>query len=165
VARVSQDKLDSTDPPRLARILGVSEVTPDILSDQELATILEHQLRTPLMVDVTDTDAQITFGELLTAQNPRLDLLDRVRRFAKACKIHPDGPLPAEVGTVLYLASILKALVACGERISALGDAELSGGVHWALQQAWVSGPVRQLLEAGVAHVSLGEQDAGDGPA
>jgi hypothetical protein len=166
---VSHDELDRSDPPRLARILQVSASTPEVLSTDELGTILRHQLGTPLTIDLADPNGpdaanvgEMTFGELLAAERPPLDLLERVRRFAKVCKARPDGPLPAEVGTVLYFASIVKARVACGARISTLNDADVNGGVRWALQQAWVFEPLRQLFEAAEGHVSARDDDSCD---
>jgi hypothetical protein len=166
---VTQDELDSSDPPRLARMLGVSHATPEVLSADELGTILRHQLRTPLTMDLFDPagpnkakTGEMTFGELLAAEHPPLDLLERVRRFGKACKARPDGPLPAEVGTILYFASIVKARVACGARISSLTDADLLGGVSWALQQAWLLGPLRQLFEAAEGRVQVLDEDPCD---
>jgi hypothetical protein len=132
--------------------LSVDAATPEVLSSDELGAILRHQLETPVSHDLEDPagapDAGgSTFGELLAATRPPLEVLVRVKSFAKSCKANPNGPLPAEVATALYYAFIAKALVAHDARTTALSDAVLANGMRWTLRQPWIPEPMRALLE------------------
>jgi hypothetical protein len=91
----------------------------------------------------------VTFGELLTGPaSPSLDLLERVKSFAKFCKSRADGPLPAPVASAIYFATIVRARTACGVNLSALDDRVLIEGVRWSLAQPWLQGAIRELLNA-----------------
>lgn len=155
---MSQDDLESSDATRLAKALSIHPTTPERLSPDELAAILEHQLRTPLQIDLGEIPkaehAPHTLSELLTGSaSPPLDLLERAKAFAKFCKSAPDGPLPVEVASVLYFAAIVRAQLAHGARISALSDVELADGFRWSLQQPWVTHGLRELLEKGLMNL------------
>ena len=121
----------------------------------ELGPILEHQLDAPLDVDLgamvqeagNHPDfgnergrAEIrTFRQLLLHPQPPVELLNLVKQFAKGCRSQPDGPLPHEVATVLYLAAIAAARRNCHQRISTLDDAAWQRAVDWALAQSWLN--------------------------
>jgi hypothetical protein len=149
------DDLTTSHPSRLAQALSIHPDRADGLGDAELAAILEHQLNTPLVADLRDmpeasVDTKLTFGQLLTGpQPPSVELLEGVKRFAKFCKSSDQGPLPRPIGTVLYFAAIVRALTHDMTKISALSEAALREGVHWSLAQAWVDGPIRELLSRG----------------
>jgi hypothetical protein len=142
-------------------MFSIDPAVPEALTADELASVLRHQLDTPLEIDLDEAKApegaahagRITFGELLRATHPPLDLLERVRHFAKACKSRPDGPLPREVATALYFAAIVKAMLSCGTRTTALPDEALKSGVRWTLAQPWVPPELRALLEEGRAQL------------
>src|SRR5262249_34840287 len=101
------------------------------------------------------------FAGLLSQPAPPVPLLELVKDFAKkseekrkgAAAQNPAegaGPLPANVATVLYYASIIAARVKCGVRISKWDDARLRQGAQWALEQPWVDEPLRELFRAGL---------------
>jgi hypothetical protein len=148
---VSDDRLHNTEPRRLAEALSIAPGTGSQLSARELAEIVQHQLQAPLGADfpeLADTSfASTTWGQLLSSTDPPLPVLERIKGFAKASKSAPDGPLPVEVATVLYFASIVKASLACQQRISALSPAQLDAGIRWVLEQPWVPEPICALLE------------------
>ena len=114
----------------------------------ELGPILEHQLDTPLDADLgaiavaednrpdsgsVPLKAEIrTFRQLLLDPHPPVELLNLVKQFAKGCRSQPDGPLPHEVATVLYLAAIAAARRNCHQRISTLDEAAWQRAVDWA---------------------------------
>jgi len=128
----------------------------------DLGPILEHQLDTPLALDLGARDQEadnhpdsgdvpagaemLTFRQLLLHPHPPVRLLHRVKQFAKGCRGRPDGPLPPEVATVLYLAAIAAARRNCQQRISALDNAAWQHGVEWALAQPWLNAEIRELL-------------------
>jgi hypothetical protein len=167
VAHTSDSDIDKTAPPQLAQMLSIDPAFAEAWRPEELAAILRHQLETPIESDLLETDdasaadggavgarMKMTYGELLASPQPPLALLERAKRFAKACRSHPDGPLPPEVATVLYFACIVVARTRCnGARISALDDATLSQGLRWALSQHWVDRAIRELFESGLAQL------------
>ena len=90
-------------------------------------------------------DAQ-TFGDLFQHPDPPLDLLRRVKEFAKAADADSGAPLPTPVATVLYYGAIVAALLRHGARISALGDEDLRYGVSWSINQPWLDDGTRSLF-------------------
>jgi hypothetical protein len=169
---VSGDQLDKTDPPRLSQLLSLDESSSRTWEPDELSAILRHQLSAQLEFDLGDISAEltelgvlghagtlrwsVTFGDLLQSARPSLPLLDRAKRFAKACKSDPGAALPEEVATVMYFACIIVARMRCGARISALDDEALREGLRWAVSQRWVDDETGRLLREGVAHLESG---------
>src|SRR5687768_4916926 len=138
---VSQNGYD--DPARMAEMMTLDDTPPRLWSPEELGVILRHQLSAPVQDDlggpsadaVTATDARPvtspTFADLLQDPEPSLAMLQRAKRFAKARKNEPQGPLPEEVATVIYYAAIAVALLRCGRRTTSMDDAALSAGCQW----------------------------------
>jgi hypothetical protein len=155
---MSQYDLDHSAPPQLAELLSLEPAAPENWRPEEFAAILQHQLDGPVEPDpgdATSPDAAsaIPLGELLSADRPPLPLLQRAKRFAKACKNHPDAPLPAEVATAIYFATIAAAWLRCGgARISSLPDEQLSAGFRWAVAQPWLSPALVTLFHQALAH-------------
>jgi len=156
-ASVSQVDLDHSHPSQLAEALSIDAALPDSWRPDELAAILRHQLQTALSVDLDVADGEpvsreagTTFGELLLSPSPSLPCLQRVKRFVKACKSHPNSPLPKEIATALYFACIVAAEMRCGARITALEDAALISGLDWAIAQDWLDETLRNLLRDGL---------------
>ena len=166
------DDIDKTEPPRLAEMLSLDPAVSRAWRGDELSAILRHQLDAPLEFDLGDLSEdyaklappdqtagslhwRVTFGQLLDHARPPLPLLERAKRFAKACRNHPDGPLPVEVATVLYFACIAVARLRCdgAPRISALDDAALFEGMSWALSQDWLDERTRALFAGAVEHL------------
>jgi hypothetical protein len=122
--------------------------------------ILRHQLAVPLAVDLGDPAEEaksalgsarilpMTFAELLHHRAPPVAMLQRIKRFAKARKSNPNGPLPEEVATVLYYAAIAVALKRCQQRITSMDDAALLAGCRWVLLQAWVDDDTKSIFRA-----------------
>ena len=141
------DELDKSEPARLAGALSIRPGTPHAVSDDELRAILRDQLNTPLSIDLDESAADVTFGQLLTSAQPSPQWLQSAKCFAKFCKASADAPLPAPVGTILYFACIAKTLTANNERISALSDTDLLAGIRWSLEQTWVPQELRDLFK------------------
>lgn len=173
-APMPADELDKTEPPRLAEMLALdARDARHVWRADELSAILRHQLDAPLEFDLGDLSEEyakvappaeagtlhwrVTFGELLHHARPPLPLVERAKRFAKACRNHPDGPLPVEVATVLYFALIVVARLRCdGARISALDDAALVDGMQWALAQEWLDERTRALFVGAMEQLQKG---------
>jgi hypothetical protein len=147
---------EPTAPAQLmARLIHLEAEDPFVWHDRDFADVLAHQLRAPLVVDLAKVGlgnaalhpCQVTtFNELLHHPNPDMELLMLCKNFAKAVRFDPDWPLPAEVATVLYLASIAAARIRINTRISAMSDHELRASGEWALAQAWVDPQTKSLF-------------------
>lgn len=161
-----------TDPKQLATLLDLSADGDDRLwRDEELGAILRHQMTAPLQVDLINLERGLavkvrtlaesqgltlkSFGDLLAHPNPPVELLKVTKDFAKACRMSPRGPLPREIATVLYFATIAAALVRCRRRITGLSDADLADGFRWALARPWLDTPTRSLSEEALAFLTL----------
>jgi hypothetical protein len=153
--------LATTDPSRLAEMLTAHG--SDRWRPEDRGPILRHQLSVRLEGDLAVGDDRndtprlapdgarkmwrMTFGELLNHAHPPVEMLLRVKRFAKACKLNGHGPLPPDVATVLYFASILVARLRCGQRITELDDDALKTGMEWARTQTWVDPATRSIFD------------------
>jgi hypothetical protein len=135
-------------------------------SADELATMLRHQLGSPIRIDVEKMSAEllarfdqavsgvsnagtISFGVLFDARQPNVKLLQVVKDFAKQSISKKDGSLPEELGAVLYYASICTALLRCnGQRISGLDNDTLKDGLNWSIAQPWLDASLATLFGA-----------------
>ena len=150
-----------TDPHQLASLIGDDDIGERIWNPDELAAILRHQLTTPLHVDLAGLGTAAgrlkneaaagglllkSFGDLLQHPHPPLALLKMMKDFAKACRVSPDSPLPREISSVIYFASIVAAMTRRSRRITKLGDDALREAVRWALAQPWLEGITRGLF-------------------
>ncbi len=148
----------------LAKMFELGGEPQALWDPAELGTILKHQLAAPLEFDVLglggdqlrelrarcSAPAEIrSFGDLLHHPRPPVELLELTKQFAKAGYGHSERPLPDEVAAVLYVASIVAALMRCGKRITRLGDEGIRFGVERALRQPWLDPSIRELLETG----------------
>ena len=163
--RTEASILDS-DPHSMAALLDLGAGDERIWNADELAAILRHQLSAPIQVDLANLEQRLasqlrlaaesqglllkSFSDLLHHPNPPLELLKLTKDFAKACRLSREGPLPREIATVLYFASIVVAMVRCHRRITRLDDAATRQGVEQCLAQSWLDAPTRQLFEDGL---------------
>lgn len=131
-------------------------------SADELGAVLHHQLQAPLEYDLRtiapggeQTIAQMTaaiaigprprsFADLIVHPSPPLELLTLMKDFARSGR--DDGSIPAEVGTILYYAAIVLAIVRHNTRITKLDNNSLSSGIAWAAAVPWIDPALRQLF-------------------
>ncbi|MCK4342389.1 MAG: hypothetical protein KAY37_11780 [Phycisphaerae bacterium] len=170
--------IEDTDPARLAELLPASDREDKLWEPEELGGVLRHQLAAPIEFDLggvysAGTEARPTrveyylkqaasspgpelnsFAELLYHPSPPVELLRLTKQFAKAHRNQPHSPLPREVSTILYFASIAAALVRCQKRISELEDAALRDGFKWSRDQSWVDAALRALFADGLKLLS-----------
>lgn len=135
----------------------------------ELAAVLRHQLAAPLdftppvAEDRTDrpptprpdavalpSGSPQTFGALLFSPDPPIDLLIRLKGFAKPFVTTSKGALPREIAAVLYYGSIILARTRYGRRISELDDASLKYGLDGMVHCDWLDESSRRLMEEGL---------------
>jgi hypothetical protein len=152
------------EPARLAQLLSeLSDQYAD-WTDEEMASILQHQLRAPLETELLRRSLRalsnpqahhgslaITFADLLHDQRPPLELLVVVKDFAMDNLRLRDKGLPRNIARVLYCASVLVARLCLGVRISGLSDAKLKARLDWAIQQPWLDPSMRDLFCRGRA--------------
>ena len=153
----------------LGKLMSLSGSNAGAWSNEDLASILSHQLRVPLAVDLTQVDApeparrelaariarnpDETFAAVLFSPNPPLEILSTIKDFAKLLRSGPDAPIPAEVATMIYYAAIAAALAQKNHRLSELGDAELRKGLDWARGRKWIDATMRELLDTACARL------------
>ena len=153
----------------LAGIMDLELDRVALWQPQELAAIWQHQLAAPLAFDFSFLDEEVTrcaetftgasgpplrtFGDLFAHPAPPVQLLEQTKRFAKQCRLRPDGPLPAEIATLLYVLSIVSARTKGDKQISGLGDEALRYSLHWSLAQPFLDARTRRWLEEGFQQV------------
>ena len=158
------DDIFATPPVRLARLMGASQNGNDPMFVVDLSAILRHQLEAPIQFGVEampETSGKADDGkpkgedqrppitnlrELFRHPNPPIEWLRQVKDFAKINREHSDSPMPKEIATVLYYASIAAGWVRHRQRITSLDIAALREGMTWAQSQPWVDGPTRALM-------------------
>src|SRR5690242_12237230 len=137
---MSAEPAQHSDPTRLSAMLA-PDLPATIWEPGELAAVLRHQLAAPLdftppgaeeagerarpkTADLVPTSPGLpqTFGDLLFAPNPPIDLLIQLKAFAKPFVTSARGALPREIAAVLYYGSIILARTRGGRRISELDD-------------------------------------------
>ena len=137
------------------RLIHLEAEDPFVWNDGDFADVLAHQLRAPLVIDLAKValgDASLhecdvaTFDELLHHPKPNIELLVLCKNFAKAVRVDPNWPLPAEVATVLYLASIAAARIRLDARISSMSDADLRAAVGWAMAKSWIDPRTKSIF-------------------
>ena len=153
-----------TDRRQLATLLDMpADDAERLWQDEELGALLRHQMTAPMQVDLINLERGLalkvrslaeslgltlkSFGELLAHPNPPLELLKITKDFAKACRLSPNSPMPREIASVLYFASIAAALVRCRRRITGLTNEALAEGFRWVLSRPWLDAPTRSLTE------------------
>jgi len=141
----------------LARLLSVTAGSDAGWGDDDLGDILAHQLRMPLLSPAGSNPTGgtggsrsqisfVTFGDVLLERAPDLSLLERIKEFAKDCRMNPDSTLPAEVAMVLYFGGIVAARLRCGATITSMDDDALRNGVRWVLNRTWLDHGLRPLF-------------------
>lgn len=163
---MEHDDLSQVDPVSLADLMDCRSDKEETWSASDLAAILEHQLDADVQYDLGRFDEAVgvdlpgmlrsaveppirSFRDLFEHPQPPIELLDLTRRFAKACRLPGDSPLPAEIATILYLASIATAMIKRSHRLTALTNEALSNGFAWASEQSWLNESTRRLLRQG----------------
>lgn len=135
----------------LTELFRLEEDAGELWRSDEAADILMHQLQAPLAADLAgvnldEHETGLTFGQLLAASDPSVELLRRVKEFAKSSGANSDRLLPREVAALLYIAAIAVARGRCGESISEQSDEAVRQKLQWAVSQDWISVELRAVL-------------------
>lgn len=164
------DPVYHSDPARLSAMLA-PELPLTVWEPGELAAVLRHQLAAPLEFTAPAADEPAhraaplqppgdaaapsvglpqTFGALLQGPEPSIELLIRLKTFAKPFVTTAKGVLPREIAAVLYYGAIIRARTCHGQRISELDDASLRYGLEGMLRCDWLDQATRGLIEEGL---------------
>jgi len=163
---MKHEDLSQADPVSLADLMDCRSDHEETWSAGDLEAILEHQLAADVQFDLERFDEAVgldlpellrsaegppirSFRELFEHPQPPIELLDLTRQFAKACRSQGDSPLPAEIATILYLASIATAMIKRDHRLTSLANEALRNGFDWALDRGWLDESTRRLLQQG----------------
>ena len=92
--------------------MATSLIGPPATDSAPALTAMEQRLAARLRLAAESQGLLLkSFGDLLHHPNPPLELLRLTKDFAKACRLSRSGPLPREIATLLYFASIIVAWV------------------------------------------------------
>jgi hypothetical protein len=146
--------MDTRLDQRLSGLLSLDLDASEAWSPTDLRQMVRHQMRSPLMVDLSPGDSGDpshhqgieSFDNLFTADAPPLDLLVLTKNFAKASLGSTNGALPPEIAHLLYYLSIATARVRVGKSISTLSRDELIAGLVWCLDQPWLDDATRDAV-------------------
>lgn len=166
--------LSTVTPESLAEVLQMPDGAARLWSHQELAAVFRHQLSAAIEYDLralptgTARAAKFvasahglllkSFADLFSHPHPPLELLTLTKDFAKAHRNWPDSPLPPEISTLLYYASIAAALLHCGQFITSLDKANVRDSFTWAAQRDWIDETTRDLFTRALARLGEGGQ-------
>ena len=161
--------IDQTSPRSLAKMLDVEQPEEKLWDTEDLGHLLRNQLSQPLRTILPDaivppptTSSQPcspaqppleTLGDLLRHPQPPLKLLEAAKRLARDNAKSEHRAVPAEISTVLYLASIAAALLRHNQRITKSGDDVLRYGLELMLQRPWLDDMTRDLLQQVLARL------------
>jgi len=144
--------MTATDPSltRLASLMRVEDIGDAASLADDLGEILKHQLDADLAVDLPAIGTRRSLRDVMTDQQPPLDVVLAVKELGKALRTSKEHLLPREVGTVIYLAAVSVARARLGKRISSISDAALHRRLGWALAQPWIDAAVRSVCREGM---------------
>src|SRR5687768_12100400 len=131
--------LNRSSPGLLARLMELEGEGAAVWGPEDFAAVWRHQMAARLGDELAGgAGGEATFGEVLWARPPVVELLCLIKDYAKAKRGDAAGGMPGEVASVLYYASIVAARVRGGAAITTLDERTLGEGVKWALGQGWV---------------------------
>jgi hypothetical protein len=139
--------INNSSPGLLARLMGLEEGAA-VWGPEDFAAVWRHLMAARLGDELSGgAGGERTFGEVLWAQRPALELLTLIKDYAKGKRADVASGVPGEVASVLYYASIVAARVRGGTSLTTLDEQTLADGVNWALAQIWVDQHTRELFQ------------------
>jgi hypothetical protein len=140
--------IDELSTDKLARLLEPENLA--VWNEEDLEVILHLQLSAPVLPDLLTMPGaeltrltvlmegyslQCTFLEYLTSENPKAELLEEIKRFARHIREDRASPAYGAPALVLYYAAIASTFVNCHIRNTLLSNRELTEGFAWAVDQ------------------------------
>lgn len=157
---MEDSKINKAETANLAGLFQLGPADTPLWQDDELEAIFRHQLQTPLDLELREFDPITTnqlmkdssgcwpktFAELFAQSEPRIELLELTKRYAKSCAASKTGNLPPDVAGVLYVCCIAAAMYRRAQRITTWNDEALCDKLRWAGERSWINEPIRTLL-------------------
>ena len=139
--------IDKSSPELLARLMAL-EAESAAWGPEDLAAVWRHQMACGLGDELAGgAGGERTFGEVLWAERPAVELLTLIKDYAKSKRADLAAGMPGEVASALYYTTIAAARVRAGASITTLDEKTLVEGVNWALGQPWLDERTRALFE------------------
>jgi hypothetical protein len=91
--------------------------------------------------------ASLTLNDIFTDPAPSIESLRAIKDWSRRSSRSKDSPLPLDVASLLYFASIAAAQVPRGQWISKLDPAIFGRGIEMFLAEPWLREPLRGLLQ------------------
>ena len=169
--------LAHTDPQSLADMMVVGDDS-EVWRDEDLSKVFAHLLGLTLekviggagpkvarLLDeqAAPDDRQRTIRDVLEDEHPKPELLDLIKRYAKAASKDAARPLPADVARTLYVLSIAAAMARTPRRNTKLRDEEVHRGIRWVLNRTWLNDSMRVQLKGALNVIDPGSTHAGPG--
>ena len=150
-------------PASLGDLIELDVQPRRVWRGSELGAILRHELSLPLSVALGDLKLSacelgtpdvgeggglrlVSLGTLLHHARPPLELLERVKQWAKSARHDPQGHLPEDVAAAVYALAIAAALLRHGRRITSMSDAAARNYLEWARGREWLDAASARLL-------------------
>lgn len=140
-------------------VLNLAEVETATWSNQDLVSLLQHQLRLPwddlvletrtpndMEASADRTRPSIALSELFSCTNPSVTSLRQVKDLCKAVAQSTEPAIPKEVALVLYYAAIGVAQLRAGEFISSSSREAIAEGLLRVLVFPWCPPDLRRML-------------------
>ena len=178
--RLDEDRPESADPfvrlgpTDLRSLLDPRWRSGEVLTAEELRSVLTHFLQIDFQMDLRDLPAEErararvvnesadpparTVRAVLLHARPPLVSLRLIKEYFKAQRLHPASGIPPEICDALYLAAVSAALARHGTSISSASVGDLRIGLRKALASDWLDEPVRGLLVDGLQCLSASDE-------
>jgi hypothetical protein len=144
--------LDESNPSLLARLLGLDGEPSSVWESEELQGLLNHLLTMPLGEALPGIQFSSVSGPpptlsgLFTDPSPPLALLQSVKEWSRRLTRSIDPPLPTDVVSLFYFASIVTGHLRHDQWISKLDPAMIDQGIAMLVVQPWVGEPFQSLF-------------------
>ena len=149
-------------PESLARILALDEDAGDLWAPEELRAMWQHQMRTPVDIDLGGFNAPgagplqssaamqsfkgKTFSELFADRQPPIEVLKLTKEFAKDTLKQAEEKQLKEIASALYYAAYAAGLLRYQKLIGSMKAEELKPGFSWAVKLSWLDDQTRELI-------------------
>jgi hypothetical protein len=150
----------------LSAIMDVSQPAMIPWSPNDLRAILEHQLATPLAMEIDrltqcsgcnrEEVSQLiedskcrTFGEFLAIANPSRKMLAVIKDFAKSA-MSDSEILPRDVARIIYVSVILRGRQIKGRALTTLDADSIEREARRCLSYGWLPESTRDIIRKGL---------------
>ena len=149
----------------LSNLMDVETIEDQAWSSGDLASLLDHQLQTPVFADQAvlaehapspeqaareiAAEGDRTYLDVLRQGTADSEVLRLIKAYARDSLVHGGG-LPREVARVVYVASLLRARALGVTDFTTLDDTSVVAEARRCLTYPWLSEAVRNLFRRGL---------------